>query len=110
MRKVFKYRLALTDFQSVAMPPGRILSVQLQRGIPCLWALVDPSTPLVRRSFRIHGSGHEIEGADDLRYIGTVQLTEGALVFHVFEELAALADQHGTESAARSNAVKESQS
>lgn len=81
---VYKYQLGVGDLQSVEMPrDAQILTVQVQRGTVCLWALVDPDAALVTRRIRIAGTGHVIEGAHT--YIGTVQQMGGALVWHVFE-------------------------
>lgn len=89
MLTVYKYPLILDDWQDIDLPVGaRSLAVQMQHGVPQLWALVDPAAPLVPRRFRIAGTGHPINlGADGTRldYIGTFQLQAGALVFHLFE-------------------------
>ncbi len=87
MKRVYKYPLDIQDEVIVMMPKGaRVLSVQVQNGRPCLWAAVDPSeTELEKRLFRIAGTGHPIY--DDVvdGFIGTIQLYDGKLVFHVFE-------------------------
>ncbi len=84
--KIWKFDLETTDVQTVAMPRGaEILAVQTQRDKPKVWAIVDPGQQNEHRSFRIVGTGHEFI-RDDLRYIGTYQLMEGSLVFHVFEQ------------------------
>ena len=87
MKRVYKYPLEVNDEVSVNMPKGaRVLSVQVQNGRPCLWAAVDPcETSQEERRFRIAGTGHPIE--DDVvdGFIGTIQMYDGRLVFHVFE-------------------------
>lgn len=88
MTTVYKYPLAVTDEQTVEMPAGVILTVQVQHGTPCLWAAVDPSSPMTKRVIRIAGTGHLIDDSIAThRYIGTFQLAGGALVFHAFEVL-----------------------
>ena len=88
-RAIWKYPLAILDEQIVMMPHGsQILCVQAQGSTPCLWAMVAPGEPATQQRFiRIFGTGHPI---DDKMvgeiYIGTFQLSGGALVFHVFEE------------------------
>ena len=70
------------------MPVGAVvLTVQLQRGKPQLWAKVDPTAPKERRTFAVLGTGYEVGAArsDEWIYCGTFQLHEGALVFHVFD-------------------------
>lgn len=87
MQQVFKYTLNMTDITHVAMPQGgQVLSAQVQHGNVQVWALVDPSKPEEARTFRIAGTGHPIEHAN-IRFIGTVQMQGGSLVFHVFEVL-----------------------
>ena len=85
MKTIWKYPLEVTDEQQILMPTSaQVLSVQLQQGSPCLWALVDPVEPLTLHTFMIHGTGHPCEcGASE--YIGTFQQRNGLLVFHVFE-------------------------
>ena len=89
MKRVYKYPLDIQDEVIVMMPKGaRVLSVQVQNGRPCLWAAVDPNEmTLEERRFRIAGTGHPIQ--DDVvdGFIGTIQMYDGRLVFHLFEEL-----------------------
>jgi len=70
------------------MPKGaEVLCVQMQDGIPCMWAMVDTSTmERERRLFRILGTGHPADN-DVGKYVGTYQMMGGSLVFHVFEEV-----------------------
>lgn len=89
MKSIWKYRLSVTDVQAVNIPAGaKILCVQIQGGIPCLWAMVDPLERLAQRRVRIFGTGQpardfEING---IEYIGTIQMSSGSLVWHVFVE------------------------
>jgi len=89
MRTIWKFPLAVADFQTVDMPIGaEVLAVQPQREQVCLWAKVDPSRDKERRGFWIIGTGHPIEDDRERnigRHVGTFQLHGGALVFHVFE-------------------------
>lgn len=67
---------------------AQVLSVQMQHGIPTMWAIVDPDTATRynRATKRLHiaGTGHELP--DNLgRFIDTFQMEDGTLVFHVFE-------------------------
>jgi hypothetical protein len=85
--RIWKYRLEVTDTQTLRMPCGaRILTVQVQNGVPCLWALVDVSEPLLHPTliFTVdtgHVADHVSTGAE---YVGTYQLHDSGLVFHVF--------------------------
>ncbi len=88
MKTIHKYPLTLTDEQSLSMPQGaRPLSVQVQRGVPCLWAIVDPSEDIRPIRVRMVGTGHPMEeDGINWRFVGTIQLHDGALVFHFFYE------------------------
>lgn len=85
---IWKFLLLLTDSQSLSMPENaQLLSVQLQDGAICLWALVNPDLPVESRTFEIHGTGKPIHCDTGIlrRYIGTVQ--QRPFVWHVFERL-----------------------
>jgi len=85
MKKIFKYKLMITGLQTVVMPKdAEILSVQVQYNDICIWALVDPKNELIERGFNIFGTGHEIPETVG-KYIGTFQIDDGRLVFHLFE-------------------------
>lgn len=86
--RVYKYPIpSIQDVVRMMMPKdAKVLTVQVQNGTPCIWAAVDPSQLyLETRLFRIAGTGHEIE--DDIvdDYVGTFQMYDGKLVFHLFE-------------------------
>jgi hypothetical protein len=81
MSAVWKFQIAW-DQPAVEMPDGaKVLTAAVQDQTVCIWALVDPDAPKVRRHFRVYGTGHKHPG--DGRYISTVFM--GPLVFHVFE-------------------------
>jgi hypothetical protein len=83
MRTIFKYPLEVTDTPVVRMPAGaEILTVQMQRGEACIWAIVDDAVPNVSRRLLVVGTGHGMP-LDSGQYVGTFQT--GALVFHVFD-------------------------
>jgi hypothetical protein len=86
-RVVWKYALPFSgpDQFCLRMPAGaQPLTVQVQRGEPHIWALVDPNQPDTEIWFRIAGTGHPIEDRIE-RYLGTFQFADGALIFHVFQ-------------------------
>lgn len=87
MKKIYKYPIEIQDEQVVLLPTGaKILTVQTQGGKACLWAMVNPTIPNdMAVTIRIFGTGHTIQDADRLEYIGTIQMCGGALVFHVFK-------------------------
>ncbi len=86
MKRIHKYVLDNASTQRVAMPQGaQILCVQAQAPHICLWAMVDADLPSEQRTIRVEVDGAGVDGADSLKYIGTVQLAAGIYVFHVFE-------------------------
>ena len=88
MLSIFKYPVLIQDHFTLELPKdAKILTVQTQRGTPQLWAMVDSETEKEKRYFRLTGTGHPL-GDDYLRiinYVGTFQMANGTLVFHLFE-------------------------
>lgn len=86
MRTIHKYSLELTDFQYVQIPEGyAILSVEMQRDKPILYAIVESTAKLTTVGVVIKGTGHLFEedvGVVD--FINTINVHEGRLMFHVF--------------------------
>ena len=91
MKSIWKKQLHHTDgCIEVTMPKeSRILSVQNQNEEVCIWYLVDTENENEKRYFEIFGTGHNIPVGMgiDREYIGTFQLRNGSLVFHLFERL-----------------------
>lgn len=85
MNTIWKYPIPIDAYFELEMPQGaRILTVQMQYNEPQLWALVDKMAPREPRLFRLAGTGHPIDDPR-LNYIGTIQMMEGQLVWHIFE-------------------------
>ena len=85
MKTIHKYPLTLLKTQTITMPDeAKVMCVQTQGGIPCIWAAVDTDMPLVNRSFLTVGTGHEIT-VDTLWYVGTYQQENGEFIWHVYE-------------------------
>lgn len=97
---IYRYRLNIIDEQTISMPTGaEILTVARREGAhrallgvgshePVeMWALVDPDAPMQERRIRIAGTGHPLADVDNLAFLGSVQIAQGQLVFHVFEIL-----------------------
>lgn len=88
--KIFKYPINLSEIDVrgciyITMPlDAEVLCVQVQRGVPTLWAKVDADVPLTMRTFVIVGTGHEMPERCG-SYIGTFQLAEDTFVFHLFK-------------------------
>jgi hypothetical protein len=86
-RSIWKFPLELLDKQVINMPKNSdILAVQVQNGVICLWAMVDPFVEKVPKAFHIvctgRRVGQDIEGGY-ASYLGTVQMDQ--FVWHIFE-------------------------
>ena len=87
MLTVWKYPIPIQDDIRIEMPRGaQMLTVQVQHGDPCVWALVDPSLDPEPRRFRLAGTGHPITEA--VRHVGSFQLMRWGIGFHLFEVMA----------------------
>lgn len=85
MLVIWKFPLGLFYSQRVIMPNGaRVLSVQIQRGVPTLWAICNPNERPTERKFEIIGTGQPFEWCER-EFVGTVQ--NGGVVWHVFERV-----------------------
>lgn len=85
---IYKFPLEVTDIQTLTAAPGEILTVQVQRGVPCLWIKQAIDAEVTHRIIEIYGTGHDMRTVGPgLRrdYIGTFQMHDGDLVFHAFE-------------------------
>ena len=89
-RAIWKFPLT---GEAVDMPIGSsILAVQDQRGIPTLWALVDPHAAATEeRRFVIMPTGRVFQ-INGKRHIGTYQ--QGPFVWHLFEITQEGAESH----------------
>lgn len=92
---IWKYEVPITDsFELKMTPASTVLSVQMQHGQMVLWAHV-PDTEWSRRekrTFAWHGTGNPCPARPG-KFIGTVQLEGGALVFHLFETTIRMEDE-----------------
>lgn len=83
--KIWKFQLGLYHQQAIEMPKGaKLLTIQVQRDEPVLWALCDEDQRDEIRHLRVYGTGHPITG-DPGTYIGTFQVADETFVGHVFE-------------------------
>ena len=91
MKTIWKYEINI-PYQRLMIPKGgKVLTFQRQHESRCLWIEVDTETELEERVFIAFGTGHPILGTENLTYIGSIQEHNGALIWHLFEEV-----QHGT--------------
>jgi len=85
MKTIWKATLLPADSQKIEMPKNaKVLTVQPQKDNACMWFLCDPNAPTETREFAVYGTNHIIDERFK-KYVGTFQLYEGGLVFHVFE-------------------------
>lgn len=86
MATIWKFPFSVIDDRLVIeMPRGALpLSVQVQHNQPTLWAIVDPEAEIVNHRFCLVGTGHSTP-ENVGRFIGTFQMFDGSLVFHLFE-------------------------
>lgn len=93
--RIFKYEVKIADQFEIKMPKGAdILNVQMQKEVPCIWAMVDTEAEEETRCFRVIGTGNPIPEFDEsskmrykrgYKYIGTFLQYNGALVWHLLE-------------------------
>lgn len=84
---ILKYELMLRDLQLRILPRhAQPLTVQMQRGKPMMWALVDTTDPEVEEiAVYTIGTGQPFPpGADVATYLGTYLQGNGEFVWHVF--------------------------
>ena len=87
MKSIFKYPIPITDVFTLELPKkAKILTFQTQHEQPCIWALVDSNAEKETRHFKLYGTGHPVESIYSLKYIGTTQMADGGLVWHLFEK------------------------
>ena len=83
--RIWKFEIKVTDRQIVPMPAGaKLLDVQMQRGVCCIWAMCEPRAPSEPRHIAIYGTGEPVPDEPG-EYVATFQMVDEALVFHVFE-------------------------
>ncbi len=87
MKTIYKYKVYPTDDFDLLLPKGAyILCVQTQDGEPFIWAMVDTEAPKEIRKFVLRGTGNTLPELP-LVYIGTFQIRNDLLVFHLFERV-----------------------
>lgn len=84
MKTIYKYEVKAGLNELYLPQDTKVLTVQIQDDNPYMWAIVKTDKPLVKRLFYTYGTGHEIKHLIK-EYIGTFQLLNLGLVFHLFE-------------------------
>ena len=86
MKTIHKFPLGLEVGQPIAVEVAhnaRILHVDVQHGMPCLWMLTDTALVPGVRYFVLTGTGFNLNSLDTDRHVGTV-IIDG-FVWHIFE-------------------------
>jgi hypothetical protein len=81
---IWKYSLDRVIKRIDIPKDAEFLTLQLQRNTPCLWVLVNPDAELETWEFEIYGTGQPIDSEDLSYYVGTYQISNRDLIFHVF--------------------------
>jgi len=93
MKTIHKFLLPCDNLSTIKMPNGaEILCAKTQGGIDIsLWAMVEANADFEIRRFCVVGTGNPVPSIDGatLKFIDTVIIRGGKLVFHVFEVVAA---------------------
>ena len=84
MKTVHKYTLNIEDTVELRIPEqSTLLKIDVQRGLPQMWFLVDDALPKQTCRFLVRGTGHRCDGVG--KHLGTFMVHGGDFVFHVFE-------------------------
>jgi hypothetical protein len=84
MITIYKYQFQIADKVIIEMPAqAQILSVQVQNGMPTLWAKVNTDRQKETRSFFVFGTSHELNPHFEYEHVATIQIHN--LVWHIFE-------------------------
>lgn len=81
---VWKTILTQDEIQTISAPAGaEMLCASELMEAPCVWFLCDPDAEIKKRQIIVVGTGWiDIPQG---KYIGTIFLADGQLVFHVFD-------------------------
>lgn len=84
MSTIYKYPLPAVGRNHLNMPAGaKLLTVQLQHGVPTVWAVVSDE-PIESRVIDLRMTGETLP-PDPGEYIATVQMQDGNFVLHAFD-------------------------
>lgn len=84
MKTIWKFPFPIEDHFKIEMPKDAvILTVQMQNGKACIWAIVNPNEEKEDKYFRLFGTGQP-NLLHYYKYIGTFQMEQGTLVWHLF--------------------------
>lgn len=83
---IYKYPFVVDHRVEITLPEfHKILKVECQNDVACMWVLVNPKSNAVKRAFRIFGTGHIIPSELPwTNFIATFQ--QRSFVWHIFKE------------------------
>ncbi|TDQ22762.1 DUF7352 domain-containing protein [Tenacibaculum caenipelagi] len=85
MKRIYKYKLHIKDFQFLELPKGyEILKVDSQFYEIFIWALVDPEAKTEQIELEVFGTGNPIDNFNR-KYLGTAFIEQS--VCHVFQRI-----------------------
>ena len=87
MITIYKYKI--TPNCEIELPHlAKLLTVQSQGNNPFIWVLLDTEDKVLDKyKFWTIGTGWDAESILEKEYLGTFQLSNPVLVFHVFYEI-----------------------
>lgn len=84
---IYKYKLDLTQAQSIKCRAIKILDIQIQNGNPVMWVMEKADAEEKEIGIVMQPTGMDVmELIEDLTYVSTTQDTEG-LVWHWFTDI-----------------------
>lgn len=83
MKRIYKYPLGpnITVVHSYAGPVRRV-GID-SAGAPCVWIELDPKTPIIKRTFLLLGTGHQIP-EEPLEFLGSMK-HDDQFIWFVYE-------------------------
>lgn len=82
MRTIYKYPIVIQPRQVLPLPDDyKILHIELQDGVPCLWADIDTENPITNCVILMFGTGWELPRSP-IAHIATLQV--GIYVWHFY--------------------------
>ena len=87
---IYKYDIPVgeNEFEIRMIAGARILFIEMQYGLPRMWCLcdapVDEDPRMEIRQFHVKATGEEFS-IKGLKYIGSVMMAGGSLLWHYFE-------------------------
>lgn len=87
MKRIYKYRLRPEAESMTITGLVQVLSLAVQHEEIVIYALIDlDSSTTTRVDYRVYGTGHDLEDTvvETYRFLGTANLNNGALMFHVY--------------------------